>query len=109
EAARVENPLEAREAWMQSEGDTRGIRSHLQHVGGRDGEVRPPAVIKRIVVRNQGAQRVVTAAHVEDHEIADVRALRLREAAQELRRSEGDGEGSGAALDELTSGDLHGP
>src|SRR5205823_7638040 len=107
EAALLENLLQTGKARMQAEAGARRIGSDLQHLTGGYGERRPAAVVERIVVRHEHAQRVVAAAQIEHHEIARVRALRLREVGQELRRGERHRERGDAAFDELPSGDLH--
>ena len=66
-----------------------------------------PAVVERIVVRHQHAERVITAAQIQDDQVPRARALRPREIREELRRGERDRERRDAAFDELSSGDLH--
>src|SRR5689334_3723966 len=87
----VKNLPESRQPRMQTERHVRFVGADLQHVGSRNGERRPAAVIKRIVVRNQHAQRVVPAAEIQDDQVARMSTLCSSEVAQELRSREGDG------------------
>ncbi len=64
------------------------------------------AVVERVLVRNDGAQRVVAAAQVEHHQAARPRALRPGDVAQERRRREADGERRHAAADEVSTRDI---
>jgi hypothetical protein len=105
--ALVENLLQASEPRMESERHLRRIGPDLQHLPGGHGDRRTPRVVVRIVVRDQHAQRVVAAAHVEDDEVPRVHALRARQIAEKLRRREGHRERGDAAFDELPPGDFH--
>src|SRR5262245_55946996 len=107
QAAAIEDLLHAAETGMQAQGDIRPVPADLQHAGRRDRQVRPAAVIKRVGVGNERAQRVVAAAQVQDHEIADTRVLRAREVRQQLGRGKGHRERRDAAFEELPSRDLH--
>src|SRR5262245_62696771 len=88
---------------METKRHLRRIRSNLQHVYGGHADRRPAAVIKRIEIRHDHAQRVVAAAQIQHDEIPGARPLGEREIAQKLRRSEGDRKGRESTLDELSS------
>ena len=106
-AAVVENLFQPGKARMQSQRHARRVGADLQHLTRGDGERRPPAVVERIVVGHEHTERIVSAAQVQDDEIACVRALRPREIAEKLRRRERHRERSHAAFDELSSRDFH--
>src|SRR5262249_31934479 len=107
QAAGLENLLEAGQTWMKAERDARRIRPDLQHPGRRHPQRGTAARVERIVVWNHHAERVVAAAQIEDHEIAQLGALRRSQIAHEFRRRERDRKRGHAAFDELTPGDLH--
>ena len=88
---------------MQTERDSRRVSADLQHVGGRNGDGRPPNGVVRIEVRDDGAQRVVAAAEIHHHEVARGRPLRERDVANGLRSGKAERECGDAALDELSS------
>jgi hypothetical protein len=103
----IEDLLEAGQPRVQAERGPRRVGADLQDLPRRHGDRRPPAVIERIVVRHQHAERVVAAAQIQHDEVPRPRALRAREIRQELRSGERHRERRDAALDELPSGDLH--
>ena len=107
EPALIEDLLQAGEARVQAQRHVRRVGPDLQNVGGRHGQRRPAAVVKRILIGDHRADRVVAAAQIEHHQVPDACALRAREIAQKLGRRERHGEGGGAALHELASGDFH--
>src|SRR5207342_963721 len=79
----------------------------LQNIPGRHGQSWTPAVIVRVVVRDQHAERIVASCEVEHHERARCLSLRFGQSTQEGRRREAVGEGRDAALHERSSGMLH--
>ena len=82
---------------------TAAIEPDLQHLRGRNGDLRAAAVVERILVRNDGVQRVVAAAQVEDHEASRARTLGLGDLREEGRRGEADRERCDAAADEVST------
>src|SRR5262249_3003609 len=66
-----------------------------------------PAHIERIAVRNDGAEGVVAAAKVQDHEIAAARALRPSDVREKRGRRKTERKGADAASHEVSSGHFH--
>ena len=107
EAPLIEDLLQPRQPRMQTERDAGRVAADLQHLSRRDRQRRPAAVVERIVVRNQHAERIVAAAQIQNDQIAAAGALRASQIGQKRRRRERDGERGNAALDELPSRDPH--
>src|SRR5579872_4760612 len=102
-----EDLFEAAQPGVQPERHPRRVTPDWQHLAGWNPDRGPPTPVKRIVVGNQHAERIVAAAQIKDDEVSGLRSLRACQVAQELRRCERDRKCRGATLDELTSGDLH--
>src|SRR5688572_31547071 len=93
---------------MQAELHARRVAADLEDVGGRNRERGPAAAVERIVIRDHRAERVVAAAEVDHYEVARRNPLCERDLAHDLRRREAEGECGDAALDELSSREIHG-
>jgi len=79
------------------------IGADLQHLsrGNRNG--RTPAEIERILIRDDGAERIVASAQIQDDEVARAYALCQRDVTQERGRGKADGECRHAIANELSS------
>jgi hypothetical protein len=108
EAPGIENLFQSGESRMEPERNPRRVGADLQHRRSGHRQRRPAAVVERIVVGHQHAERVVAAAQVEDHEIAGVSALRARQVGQELGRRKRHRERGDPAFHEFAPGDSHG-
>jgi hypothetical protein len=73
----VKNATQPGEPGVQAQRTTGRITPDLQDLTWLDRNHRTSAVVERILIRHDGAQRVVTAAQVHDNQISRARALRL--------------------------------
>ncbi len=89
---------------MQTECLAGAVTANLQNLTGRNRDGRAPAVIKRVLIRYDRAQRVVAATQVNHHEITGPGALRESNLAQERRGGKADGKCRHTVTDELSSG-----
>ena len=89
---------------MQTERLAAAVTANLQHLTGGNRDSRPTAVIERILIRDDRAQRVVSATEIHHDEIAAPRALRESDVAQKRRSGKADGKCRNAVTDEFSSG-----
>ena len=92
---------------MKSELVARGVAADLQHLAGGHRQRGTPALIERIAIRHEHAERVVAAAEIQDDEIPERRALRERDVAEKARRRKAEAERADAAAHEIASGESH--
>ena len=83
------------------------VAADLQDLSRRHGQRRTPALIERIAIRHQHAERVVAAPEIQDHQISEGGALRERDVAQKTRCGKAEAEGADAAAHEIAPGELH--
>ena len=83
-----------------------GIGADLQHIGGGHRNGRAAAVVERVLIRNDGVQRVVAACEVDDNEIARDCALRAGDVREERRGGEADCERRHAIANEFPPSDF---
>ncbi len=86
---------------MEAELVACGVAADLQHLAGGYCQRGTPALIERIAIRHEHAERVVAAAEIEHDEIPERRALRERDIGEKARRRETQGERADAAADEM--------
>jgi hypothetical protein len=101
EAAVVEDVAQAGQPRVEAKRTSAAVGAYLQHLPRRDRDRRTTAVVERVLVRHERAQRVVSAIQVDDHEAARARPLRTREVAKKRGRCETDGERRNTAADEF--------
>ena len=102
-ASLVENRFQPREPRVQAERHAGRIGADLEHVAGGHRQRRPAAVIERVGVGNQHAERIIAAGEVQHDERAQRQALRFGHAAQNRRRRKTVGEGGDTALEKRSS------
>ena len=83
------------------------VATDLQHLSRRHGERGTPALVERIAIRHEHAERVVAAPQIQDHEISEAGALRERNVTEKPRRGKAEAERADAAAHEIASGELH--
>src|SRR5262245_20880748 len=102
----IENRLQARETRVKAERLSRTVAADLQDLPCGNRNRRTAAEIEGIRVRDEGAERIVAAGEIDDHQVPRNRALRTRDINQKRGRREADGERCDAAANELTPRDF---
>src|SRR5687767_5036784 len=81
----VEDRPQPSEARMKAKLVPCRIAAYLHRLSRWYGQRGPPALIERIAIRRQHAERIVAATQVQDDEVPGGRALRQRDVAQKSR------------------------
>ena len=94
---------QASQSRMQSQRPPVGIAPDLEHLSRGHSNSRTPAVIERVLIRNDGAERIVAAAEIHHHQAATPGALRQRDVVQKRGSRKADGERRNTVTNEFTS------
>src|SRR5687768_5362173 len=103
----VEDRPQSSETRMKAKLVPGRVAAYLQHLSCGHGQRGPPALIERITIRHEHAERVVASPQIEDDQVSRGGALRPRVVAEKLQRGKAEAAGADAPSEKIASGELH--